>query len=112
MESELGANVSQLLAAIGPAIGPCCYRVDGEVFREFKKFSWAEKVFHPLKGGSYLLDLPRANYYQLREAGVKEENIFLAPLCTSCHCQNFFSYRAGGGVVTGRQAALLCWRGK
>ena len=47
MESELGANVSQLLAAIGPAIGPCCYRVDGRSSENLKNFPGQKRCSIP-----------------------------------------------------------------
>jgi copper oxidase (laccase) domain-containing protein len=43
-----------------------------------------------------LLDLKKANRSQLVEAGVPEENIFVAELCTACHVDRLFSYRKEG----------------
>ncbi|KYH32579.1 peptidoglycan editing factor PgeF [Neomoorella mulderi] len=107
MAAEFNSNPNDLLAAIGPAIGPCCYQVDNRVAGAVKEhLPWAGEVLTPDGPGHYRLDLPRANYLELLAAGLKPEHITSAGLCTCCRAGTFFSYRAAGGP-TGRQAALL-----
>lgn len=83
-------------AAIGPAIGPCCYEVGEEVLRELAPAQ--EEV----TGG--MLDLPAIAVRRLREAGV--ERVETSGLCASCEAELFFSHRRDGGR-TGRQAGLV-----
>lgn len=80
MEREYGTDPGDLLAAIGPGIGVCCYQVGEEVRRQFGLI------------GAGHLDLAQENRRQLREAGVAEARIDLLGLCTFCD-QRFHSWR-------------------
>ena len=92
------AAVGATAAAIGPAIGPCCYEVGDEVLGAFG--DRAEGA------AGRRLDLAATARRQLLEAGV--ERIETAGLCTSCERDLFFSHRRDAGR-TGRQAGLV-WR--
>jgi YfiH family protein len=94
----LGGRVA---AAIGPAIGPCCYEVGEEVAEPFRARFGAGLV-----DGRRHLDLWGAAERALREAGV--EHVERVDLCTACHPELFFSHRRDEGL-TGRQgvAALV-----
>lgn len=83
-------------AAIGPAIGPCCYEVGEEVLGAFSGLG--EGIAE-----GRMLDLPEAARRLLREAGV--ELVQSAGLCTSCEEELFFSHRRDAGR-TGRQAGV------
>jgi purine-nucleoside/S-methyl-5'-thioadenosine phosphorylase / adenosine deaminase len=84
--SALGGGT--LAAAVGPAIGPCCYEVREDVAEPFRaRFGKAI-----VNGGH--LDLWRAADEALREAGVAEVQRF--DLCTACHPELFFSHRRDG----------------
>lgn len=101
LEGVVGAGVRILdgstSAAVGPAIGPCCYEVGPEVAEPFAARFGADVV----RGGR--LDLWTATERALREAGV--ERIERFDLCTSCNADLFFSHRRDGGV-TGRQGVI------
>ena len=97
--SAMGSDPAVLIAAIGPAIGPCCYTVGQEV-RE--AFSDRPHLFDDGK-----LDLWQANRQALIEAGVPAENIEVAGICTRCESDRFFSHRANAGQPAGRFAALI-----
>lgn len=106
MVKEFGSRESDIIAGIGPSIGPCCYEVGTEViaqiekaFDNYDKFLIAEK-----KGNQATLDLWLANKYQLIDAGLDENNIEMANLCTMCNPDRFYSYRQQGEKY-GRQAA-------
>jgi purine-nucleoside/S-methyl-5'-thioadenosine phosphorylase / adenosine deaminase len=86
-------------AAIGPAIGPCCYEVGEEVLSEFVGLGAGVAT-------GRMLDLPEATRRLLNEAGV--DRIESSGLCTSCERELFFSHRRDAGR-TGRQAGLV-WR--
>jgi polyphenol oxidase len=92
--SALGGG--ELAAAVGPAIGPCCYEVGEEVLASFAGLG--EGV---VAGG--MLDLPEAARRLLAAAGV--ERVESAGLCTSCEADLFYSHRRDKGR-TGRQGGV------
>ena len=97
LEDRFDSKPADILAAIGPAVGACCYQVDGKVYDAFKKLSAVrERAFRACQDveGRWMLDLESANIIQLVEAGIPRENIFSAALCTSCRRDLFFSHRA------------------
>jgi len=116
--AKFKSHPSDLLAAIGPAIGPCCYEVGAELVIQFtSQFAAAADYFDEPRSGeepnplqwlnmmppghqpppkNVRLDLPKANRAQLLAAGVHEKNIFSSGLCTACHPSLFFSYRKQG----------------
>jgi len=132
MQMEFGSEPKDLLAAIGPTIGGCCYEVGTEVAADFSaKFSNASEFFDELRTGDepnplqwlnmmppghqpppkkVLLDLKKANRLQLIEAGVRESNIFVSELCTSCDVGRLFSYRKEG-AMSGRLLGVMGIRG-
>jgi polyphenol oxidase len=132
MQMEFGSEAKDLIAAIGPTIGGCCYEVGTEVAADFSvKFSNASEFFDELRTGDepnplqwlnmmppghqpppkkVLLDLKKANRLQLLEAGVLEKNIFVSELCTSCNVDRLFSYRKEG-AMSGRLLGVIGIRG-
>ena len=88
---------STLAAAIGPAIGPCCYEVGEEVAAPYRE-RFGEDVMH-----GHNLDLWTSAQRALREARVARIHRF--DRCTSCEAEAFFSHRRDGGV-TGRQGVI------
>jgi polyphenol oxidase len=94
-------------AAIGPAIGPCCYEVGEEVLTALDPGPTGRKPRH-MSGNRPVgrLDLPEVARRLLWEAGV--ERVEASGLCTSCEAGLFFSHRRDAGK-TGRQAGLV-WR--
>lgn len=107
MAEVFGTKPADCLAGVGPSIGPCCYEVSGQVIGLFKKsFSNGEELAEFLHPGKWRLNLWKANYHTLLEAGLPENNIAVASVCTSCRSDLFFSYRAEGGI-TGRMASFI-----
>lgn len=90
-----GAAPADLAAALGPAIGPCCYQVGDEVRAAFVE-RWGRSHARRSFGVGRRLDLQAANRIQLREAGVRARAIETVPLCTSCRADLFFSHRRDG----------------
>ncbi|MBX6342945.1 MAG: peptidoglycan editing factor PgeF, partial [Thermomicrobiaceae bacterium] len=107
MRERFGTQPIELLAGIGPSIGPCCYEVGEEV-----ESAWAaagvdhDGVALRRESASLRFDLWRANALALQAAGVREERIEIAAVCTACHVDRFFSHRAERGR-TGRFAAII-----
>lgn len=94
LAKEYDARPENLRVAIGAAAGPCCYEVGGEVIEAFtNRFDYGEKLFTPTRPGHATVDLLQANRAQLESAGVHPERIHIAPLCTMCRTDLFFSYR-------------------
>lgn len=107
MVGAFGTRPEECLAAVGPAVGPCCYQVDQEVISGLRAgFSDWRKLVQPSGSDRWQLDLPAANRQTLIDAGLKPENIIMAGLCTSCRTDLFFSYRAARGK-TGRMASVI-----
>ncbi|MBI2834859.1 MAG: peptidoglycan editing factor PgeF [Acidobacteria bacterium] len=107
--TRLGARPDEVVAAIGPSIGPCCYEVGDEVAAAFQHEAarlggvggWFRR-----SEGKLRLDLWTATTDQLARAGVRRENVHLSGLCTAMNLDLFFSYRAEGSV-TGRMAGVI-----
>jgi hypothetical protein len=95
MRREYDTRPEDVRAAIGPSALACCYEVGGEVIEAFRSGFTAEadELFTPTREGHALVDLQRANRNQLIAEGVPAERIHLAPLCTMCRTDLFFSYR-------------------
>jgi YfiH family protein len=103
MQEAFGTRPTDLIAGLGPAIGPCCYTVGDDVAAAmgYALPAWS-KVMHAAEEG-WRFDLPAANAQQLAAAGV--QRIEQAGLCTACHNDEFFSHRADHGQ-TGRFAVV------
>ena len=102
-----GVRPADLVVAIGPAIGPCCYQVDDRVRAAFLGVTPDAAAWFDEDGpGHWRLDLWRANAEQLTAAGVPADAIHIAGLCTRDHPDVCFSYRRDG-PGTGRLVAAV-----
>lgn len=107
MSAAFGSRPADVLAAIGPAIGPCHYTVREDVASQVRAaLPFADRVLQPTGPESYVLDLPQANRELLIAAGVPQGAIVLSGLCTACHTDEFYSHRAEAGQ-TGRFGAII-----
>ena len=131
MRLEFGSRPEDLIAAIGPGIGGCCYSVGEEVQAAFEsQFAYARELFtevydpdpvrlkypmlflnqrapgHAAPLMSVHLDLVEANRRQLVDAGLSPDRIQCVGACTNCHTEQFFSHRAEHGR-TGRMMAVI-----
>ncbi|MBR4100070.1 MAG: peptidoglycan editing factor PgeF [Clostridia bacterium] len=99
MQQEFGCNPSDILAGIGPCIKDCCYEVDDPVYNAFAKLSYLDlrRIFTEKPNGKYMLNLVEANKQILLHAGLKESNIDLSDICTSCNSDTLHSHRASKG---------------
>ena len=97
MISSFDCNPSDIHAAFGPSLGPCCaeFRTWKDIFpKYFEQFMITDNYF----------DLWAVTCYQLINAGIRPEHIELAAICTKCNYSWFFSYRGEG--ETGRFAVI------
>ncbi len=107
MAATFGTDPRDCLAGVGPSIGPCCYEVDEKVISHFwDGISVPSDLAGAVSPGKWKLNLWEANRRVLLAAGLKDENILSACICTSCHSDMFFSYRAHKGK-TGRMMAII-----
>ena len=105
MQRHFGSDPAVLLAAIGPCIGPCCYEVGEAVISAAQRaFDEPASLLVDNGGQRPHFDLPQANRRNLEAAGVGQ--IEVAPLCTACRTDLFFSHRAERGR-TGRFGAIF-----
>jgi polyphenol oxidase len=108
MVEAFGTVPADLVAGIGPSIGPCCYEVGDEVGSAVRAtFADAEALLP--RNGTHRrhFNLWSANRHWLHEAGVRQVEV--AGICTACHMDEFFSYRGGKGR-TGHFGALMMLR--
>jgi YfiH family protein len=132
MRLEFGTRPADIVAAIGPSIGRCCYEVGPEVAQAYlaqfpAAAEWFDGPFDRLAVGEEApflpwlfmvppghqappervrLDLRGANRWQLIDSGVRPRNIAVSTLCTACRSDLFFSYRREG-PQTGRHMAVV-----
>jgi YfiH family protein len=104
MADRYGSRPGDILAGIGPSIGPCHYAVGPEVIHETRAAFPNRDELLPAVNGGHHLDLWAANELALRESGVNQ--IEQGRVCTACHTGDFFSHRAAQGK-TGRFGALI-----
>jgi YfiH family protein len=109
-EGRFASRVENILIAVGPTIGVCCYQVDAPVYATFSSRPGTDIFLHPCpEEGRWMLDLASANHNELMERGVPAKNILSTGYCTACRRDIFFSHRASLGC-TGRQINLLMLR--
>jgi len=97
MTLEFGCEPANLLAGVGPSLGPCC--------AEF--VNYRDEIparYWPYKDAQDHFDFWSMSRDQLCDAGVKEAGICISRICTKCNTDRFFSYRAQ--KVTGRFAVV------
>lgn len=128
MQMRFGTKAGDVLAALGPAIGACCYEVGGELVTQFTSQcenagEWFDEARtgeepNPLQWLNMMppghqpppktvrLDLRKANRAQLVECGLRSQNIYVNELCTACRPDLFFSYRKQG-PASGRLLSVV-----
>ncbi|MGZ9585077.1 peptidoglycan editing factor PgeF [Paenibacillus marinisediminis] len=114
MQQTFQSQPEQLLAAIGPSIGKCCYEVDERVIAPVEVLleklpEDARSALEYRDNGRAVVDLREINRHLLIKAGIMPSNIECTTWCTGCHTELFYSHRAEGGK-TGRMASWIGWK--
>jgi YfiH family protein len=104
LTSRYGTRPADVIAAVGPSIGPCCYEVGPDLANHFSAHPDADTWFVP--GVKPHLDLWRATRDQLVRAEVPADQIHVCALCTFDHPAVFHSYRREG-TKAGRLVAAI-----
>jgi YfiH family protein len=110
MRQEYGSRPQDLVAAVGPAIGPCCYTVGEEVREQFAaEFGYGRELFKEASpeadaAPKLFVDLWEANRRQLLDAGVALDRMTVVGECTACTRladgeRKYFSHRAEHGAA-------------
>ncbi|WP_440889680.1 peptidoglycan editing factor PgeF [Vibrio sp. WZ-1] len=105
VENALELFSGEVIAWLGPAIGPKAFEVGEDVLQAFMDFDpQAYQAFTPRNvEGKWLADMSKLATQRLNRAGVTK--VFDSGLCTFQNKEDFFSYRRDG--VTGRQATFI-----
>jgi polyphenol oxidase len=109
LETNYGISPDEIQAALGPAIGACCYEIGEDVAKPLIE-QWG-KIAQPslqARDGKKFLDLRSLNRAILERAQVPARQIFSVGPCTSCATNEFFSYRREN-QETGRQVSFIGW---
>lgn len=109
MHEVYGSEPKDIVAAIGPSICQSCYEVSDDVAEAFRANFTADEAADILldKGnGKYQLDLWKANWYVLTDAGILLEHLSVTDLCTACHPDLLWSHRKTNGQRGGLSAFL------
>ena len=105
MQERYDSNPADILAAIGPAIGPDHYEVGEDVIVQVQDaFGVDAELLLETHGASIHFNLWNANQILLERAGVRQ--IEIAGICTACHPTDWFSHRGEKGK-TGRFGAMI-----
>ncbi len=105
MQKTYDCDPRNIVAAIGPSIGPCCFEVDEDTaiyFDDKYKIKKSNEKFN--------INLWQYNKDKLTESGVLSKNIDISRVCTICNSDRFYSYRTHRNQ-TGRQVAAIMLRG-
>ena len=106
---NFGVSAAGIKAALGPAIGACCYEVEARIADQVEQ-QWGtmpEAVVRSADRGR--LDLRRINARLLAASGVPPDQITTVGPCTRCAGEDYFSYRAAPQGRTGRQLSFIAW---
>ena len=107
MVEEFGSSPKDIIAAIGPSIGSCCYEIDAPVYNAFMDAGiLGENIFFKTDSEHYNLDLKEANRQILVNSGILPENIDVSDICTCCNSGEMHSHRATNGK-RGNLAAII-----
>ncbi len=108
MQSHYGSKPKDILAGIGPSIGPCCFEVGRDVWEKLEReYLFGKQVVVHGKEEKAWVDLVQLNRLQLIEAGLRPEKIHDTGLCTACTPKLFYSFRRDGRKIGNMTSGLM-----
>jgi len=106
-----GSKADDLIASLGPCIGPCCFTIDTQTAAQLAACSAQTASHVHCESASCRADLAAINRDQLIQNGIADSRIESLARCTSCHPELFFSHRRDHGQ-TGRHLAVVALPGR
>ena len=108
LAARYGSDPHDILVAIGPGIGPCCFETHDDVPTAMAERlgEGVQPFCNPLPNGKFSVDLKGILRWELTQAGVPDGNIDTLPLCTACHPELYWSHRKMGDR-RGNHAAMI-----
>ena len=115
----LGAEPGDIRAAIGPAIGACCFETHQDVPEAIKSWLGPDEASPYISNSTlniehltlaerkYLVDLRGANACRLRQLGLSPDHIDISEECTFCSHDKYWSHRYTGGMRGGQAACIV-----
>lgn len=106
MIKEFECKPKDIIVAIGPSIGVCCYEIGLDLVKLFSQ-RYSDKLnIITKKEGKFYLDLWKVNKINLLFLGIEEKNINNSNFCTSCNIDKLYSYRREKGTKNRMIAAI------
>lgn len=102
---KFGSEKENLICALGPCIGKCCFEVGEDVKNEFAALNLG-MAFEKIENDKFKIDIKETNKRILENFGIPSENIVKSDICSCCNKDWLFSHRATGGK-RGNNAALI-----
>ncbi|MEA5142514.1 MAG: peptidoglycan editing factor PgeF [Oscillibacter sp.] len=107
MRRAFGVDPKDLICAVGPGIGPCCFETDDDVPSAMHQvLGAAADAYMKKQGAKWHVDLKAINAHWLRAAGVPAAQIDICPDCTACHPELYWSHRRMG-AQRGTQIGMI-----
>lgn len=105
---KAGIHEEAIHVTIGPSICKRCYMVDNKVIKEVKKLPIdnVQSCYEQIEENQYRIDLKELNRLLLLKEGIRNDNIQVTSLCSSCNDSHFFSHRRDQGT-TGRMMGFI-----
>lgn len=107
MQDHFGTSLEDVQIVLGPSIHGCCYEINEVIANEVKEKGYENALLYQKE--KVFLDVNTILHHQLREMRISSQCIESESLCTSCHCEDYFSYRADH-QRTGRIAGIIVLR--
>lgn len=97
MKETFHTKPDDVIACVSPAVLNCCFSSEDETFKKIFTDIWSDEeiyIYYEKENAKrFHIDLSYVITKDLREVGVKEENIHFAKICTCCNHNDFYSYR-------------------
>lgn len=104
MKDAFGSRCVDLRIVLGPSIHGCCYEINESIAQETEAKGYPQSLRE--EKGKVFLNVNTILLQQLQELGILSDQVEVIDHCTSCRCDEYFSYRADR-AHTGRIAGVI-----